>query len=112
MLDSSASHHMASSRDDLASLEPCTTSTISMGDNTPFEVYGRGSIDMDDGTFQNVICVPSLSTNLLSIYQITHSGSGRRVEFTPDSMVISEMTNGVLKICSQDSICCFTHSFR
>jgi hypothetical protein len=29
--------------------------------------------------------------NLLSIYQITHSGTGKRVEFTPDSITISDM---------------------
>jgi hypothetical protein len=29
--------------------------------------------------------------NLLFIYQITHSGTGKRVEFTPDSVTISDM---------------------
>jgi hypothetical protein len=29
--------------------------------------------------------------NLLSVYQITHSGTGKRVEFTPDSVTISDM---------------------
>jgi hypothetical protein len=29
--------------------------------------------------------------NLLSIYQIVHSGIGKRVEFTPDSVTIYDM---------------------
>jgi hypothetical protein len=41
-----------------------------------------------------VLHVPSLSANLLSIYQITHSGSGRKVEFTPDSAVITDISTG------------------
>jgi hypothetical protein len=32
--------------------------------------------------------------NLLSIYQITHSGSGKKVEFTPDSVIISDLSDG------------------
>jgi hypothetical protein len=41
-----------------------------------------------------VIHVPSLSTNIFLIYQITHSGSGRKVEFTPDSAVITDISTG------------------
>jgi hypothetical protein len=32
--------------------------------------------------------------NLLSIYQITHSGSGKKVEFTPDLVIIYDSSNG------------------
>jgi hypothetical protein len=41
-----------------------------------------------------VLHVPSLSANILSIYQITHSGSRRKVEFTPDSVVITDISTG------------------
>ena len=44
-----------------------------------------------DGTFHNVLCVPSLSTNLLLVYQITHIGLGKRVEFTPNLVEIREL---------------------
>jgi hypothetical protein len=37
---------------------------------------------------------PRCLTNILSIYQITHSGSGRKVEFTPDSAVITDISTG------------------
>ena len=38
--------------------------------------------------------VPSLSKNILSIYQISHFGSGRKVEFTLDSTVITDISTG------------------
>jgi hypothetical protein len=41
-----------------------------------------------------LIHVPFLSANLLSIYHITHSISGRKVEFTPDSAVITDISTG------------------
>jgi hypothetical protein len=41
-----------------------------------------------------VFHVPSLSKNILSIYQISHFGSGRKVEFTPDSAMITDISIG------------------
>ena len=46
-------------------------------------VVGYGTIQVDNGHFNDVLCVPSLSCNHLSIYQITHSGEGKTVEFSP-----------------------------
>lgn len=93
VLDSCASHHMASSKEEIASLEPCTMPSILMGDNTLVEVCGRGSVDVGDGTFHDVPYVPSLSTNLLSVHQITHTSLGKGVEFTLDSVEIRELHN-------------------
>jgi hypothetical protein len=52
------------------------------------------SVDLDYGIIQNVLHILSLSMNLLSIYHITHSGIGKRVDFTLDSVIISEMEDG------------------
>jgi hypothetical protein len=41
-----------------------------------------------------VLHVPFLSKKFLSIYQITHSSSGRKVEFTLDSAVITDISIG------------------
>ena len=68
VLDSSASHLMASSKEELASLELCNMPSILMGDDTPIEVCGRRSIDVGDSTFHDVICVPTLLANLLLVY--------------------------------------------
>jgi hypothetical protein len=64
---------------------------ILMGDDTPVEVIGQGRVELPHRSFENVLHVPKLSMNLLFVYQITHSGTGKRVEFTPDSVTISDM---------------------
>ena len=56
-------------------------------------------MQFEDGSFENVLHIPRLSVNLLSVYQMTHTGSGRKVEFTPDSVSIYDMQTN-LKIAS------------
>eukprot|EP01018_Ginkgo_biloba_P001502 Gb_17811 [translate_table: standard] len=85
VIDSGASHHMGSSQVEFCSLEPCDMSSITLGDDTPATITGRGSVEVEGGTFTNVLSVPSLLTNLLSVYQITHLGEGTRVQFSLDS---------------------------
>jgi hypothetical protein len=41
---------------------------------------------VDNGHFNHVLCVPSLSYNCLSVYQITHSSEGKTVEFSPHKL--------------------------
>lgn len=79
ILDSGASNHMAASKHSFYSLVPCTIPPMLMGDNTPMRVCGEGSVDLYYGSFYNLLHVPKLSMNLLSIYQITHSSTGKRV---------------------------------
>lgn len=92
ILDSGASNHMAASKDEFSSIEESTRSPIYLGNATPTKVCREGIVDLEGARFTNVLHVPSLSTNLLSIYQITHSSSGRKVEFTPDSVVITDIS--------------------
>ena len=66
------------------------TPHILMGNNTIMTICGKGSIGINDGTFHDVLCVPSLSSNLLCIYQITHSSVGKTVEFARDSIYIRD----------------------
>ena len=91
LLDLGSSYHMESSMDIFSSIEPCTSPPILMCNNTYMKVYGKGSIPMGEGTFNNVLCVALLTTNLLSIYQITHWAQGKIVEFTPDYVYIRDM---------------------
>lgn len=37
------------------------------------------------------MCVPQLTHNLVSIYQITHGGNGRIVELTPNLVIIRDL---------------------
>jgi hypothetical protein len=94
ILDSGASNHMDASKDEFSSIEESTRSPIYLGDATPAKVCGEGIVDLEGGFFKNVLHVPSLSTNILLIYHITHSIFGRKVEFTPDSAVITDISTG------------------
>jgi hypothetical protein len=61
------------------------------GDDRSLSVVGSGTIQVDNGHFNDVLCVPSLSCNLLSVYQITHSGEGKTIEFSPHQVVIKDL---------------------
>jgi hypothetical protein len=41
---------------------------ILMGDDTPVEVIGQGRVEIPHKSFENVLDVPKLSVNILSIY--------------------------------------------
>ena len=94
ILDLGASNHMDASKYEFSSIKESTRSPIYLGDATPAKVCGEGIVDLEGGCFKNVLHVPFLSTNLLSIYQITRSVSRRKVEFTPDSAVITDISTG------------------
>jgi hypothetical protein len=80
---SGASYHMDKNKDTFSFLNECNTKKIFVGDDRSLSVVGSGIVQVDNGHFNDVLCVPSLSCNLLSIYQITHSGEGKTVEFSP-----------------------------
>jgi hypothetical protein len=62
-----------------------------MGDNSPVEVTDKGRIELTNGSFENVLQVPKLSVNLLFVYQMTNSGTGKKVIFTPNLVDIYDM---------------------
>ena len=59
-----------------------------MGDDSKIQAKGIGEIDLEDGYFNNVLFVPDIATNLLSVYQMTHIGESKRVTFTPNVVEI------------------------
>jgi len=48
-------------------------------------------VDLENGSFENVMHVLKLSVNLLSLYRITRSNKGNTVAFTHNSVTIYEM---------------------
>jgi hypothetical protein len=72
-------------------LNECNTKKIFVGDDRSLSVVGSGTVQVDNGHFKNVLCVPSLSCNLLSLYQITHPSEGKIVEFSPHKVVIKDL---------------------
>ena len=62
-----------------------------MGDNSPVGVTSKGRIELTNGSFKNVLHIPKLSVNLLSVYQMKNYGTGKKFLFTPNSMDIYNM---------------------
>ena len=65
-----------------------------MGNNSKVQTKGKGSIKFEHGRFKDVLFVPSLALNLLSVYQMTHTRSPKQVIFGPDSMEITYISTG------------------
>ena len=61
-----------------------------MENNIVMILCGKCYIEIDDGIFHDVLCVSYFSSNLFSIYQITHSGTGKIVELSRDSVFIRD----------------------
>ena len=57
--------------------------------SSKFQAKGKGSIKIEHGKFKDVLYVPSLAANMLSVYQMTNTGSPKRVIFGPDSVEIT-----------------------
>ena len=80
---------MVSTKDAFSSLDRSKGPSIVLGDDSLTEILGKGRIDLDHGKFNNVLYVPGLASNVLSVYQITHIGSPKKVIFSP-MMLISQ----------------------
>jgi hypothetical protein len=78
---------MAKHRDIFSALNECNTKKIFVGDDRSLSVEGSGTVQVENNHFNDVLCVPSISYNLLSVYQITHSGEGKTVEFSPHKLL-------------------------
>ena len=80
---------MVSSKASLYSLDISSGTCIHMGDDSQIPTFGKGSIKFEHGVFKNSLYVSFLATNLLFVYQMTHTGSPKRVTFDLDSVDIS-----------------------
>jgi hypothetical protein len=68
IVDSSASHHMESTKEVYSSLDACKGPPILIGDESPIEVASKGRVELTNGSFENVLHVPKLSVNIFSMY--------------------------------------------
>lgn len=118
-VDSGASAHMTSNRSLInnANLTP-SLSEIMVADNTKVPVLCSGDVQITtdrnyDITVKNVLCIPKLSTNLLSVSELLKNGN--KVEFEPDYCYIrnvrneivatAHLTNGVYKLNIKTTDC-------
>jgi hypothetical protein len=91
IVDSGESHHMDASKEVYYSFDACIGPPILMGDNSSVEVTDKGRIELTNGSFENVLHVPKLSVNLLSVYKMTNSSTEKRFIFTPNFVDIYDM---------------------
>ena len=88
-IDSRAYNHMASSKESFSILVLSKGPSIHMGYDSQISAAGIGSVKIHHGEFKNVLYIPSLATNLLSLYQMTHTCSPKRVTFDSGSIEIT-----------------------
>jgi len=82
---------MAATKEVYSSLDACKGPPILMGHNSPVEVTDKGRIELTNGSFKNVLHVPKLFVNLISMYQMTKYGTEKIFIFTPDAVGIYDM---------------------
>ena len=78
IIDSRAARHMGLTREAFSSLDDSNGPNILFGDKYKTKSKGKGRIDLDHGSFNNVFYVLGLVANILSVYQMTHTGLLRR----------------------------------
>ena len=94
---------MGASKEQFSSLKPSNVPYIYVGNDTQVEVQGKGNVELDNGIFKEVIHVPNLSTNLFSIYQITHYGCGNKVQFLPDIVVVKNLKDDSMVVVGKEN---------
>ena len=94
IIDSGSSKKMASMEASFSAMFPYDGTYICMGDDSEIQAKGIDMIDLEYGYFNNVLFVTSLATNLLSVYQMTHTGRTKRIKFTQNDVEISKISIG------------------
>jgi hypothetical protein len=77
---------MAKNKSIFSSLNECNTKK-----NVLFSFVESETIQVYNGHFNDVLCAPSNSCNILSVYHITHSGEGKTIEFRLCQVVINDL---------------------
>ena len=93
LIYSGASNNMMDERDSFSSLETGKSIPIHMGDDSTIISEGQGTVDLEHVYFSNVLYVPSLASNLLSVYQMTHMGVPKTVSFILNDVEIIEIAS-------------------
>ena len=81
---------MAKDQAIFSTMHECNTKQIFVGDDRYLRVVGSRIVLVNNGHFSDVLCVPRISYNFLSVYQISHSGEGKTIMFTHHQVVIKD----------------------
>ena len=85
---------MAASRESFSSLHYFDGPSIQMGNSSKVQAKWKGSIKLEHGKFKDVLYVPSLAANMLSVYQMNHTVSAKQVIFGPELVDITDISTG------------------
>ena len=85
---------MVLTRENFSSLDDLKGQIFFLGDDSVTNSLGKGRFDLDHGSFNDVLYVPGIVANLLSVYHMTHTRSPKKVVFSPNDVEISEILNG------------------
>ena len=96
LIGSGASNHMMASKDSFSSMDSDKIIPIHMGDDSQIIQKGKVTVRLEHGNFFDVLYVPSLVSNLLRVYQMTHTRVPKRFSFIPNGVDISEIASGKL----------------
>lgn len=102
--------HMTGNREWIYNYEPAPVTTIKIADNKQLEVHGMGCVNITTNTdhknnkiqVKNILFVPKLATNLLSVSQMTKNGC--HVEFNDKGCNICQNSNIVLTAKRQNKM--------
>ena len=72
---------------------------VDIGDNTTIQVASCGDVIIDTTNFGDVLLVPGVGRNLISIYHITHTN--KKVEFWSDQWVLKNMNDDFKVVASR-----------
>jgi hypothetical protein len=82
---------MASKKVVCCSLDAWKGPPILMGDNSPIKVTGKGRIELTNEIFENVLHVPKITFNILSMYHMKNYDIEKKFIFTCDAVDIYNM---------------------
>nr|DAD26772.1 TPA_asm: hypothetical protein HUJ06_028240 [Nelumbo nucifera] len=105
LLDSGASHHVTSDLSNLSLHSPYQgTDDVMIGDGSGLQITYTGSTTIPTSsrtiTLHNVLCVPSMKKNLISIYQLCISNHVS-IEFSPSTFHVKDLNTGAILLTGQ-----------
>ena len=80
------SNSTVSIRETLSSLKISKAPIIVLGNDSLTDILGKGRIDLDHGFFKDVLYVPGIASNILSVYQMNHTWSPKKVILSLDDV--------------------------
>ena len=89
LIESRALNHMVAIKEYFSFMYSDRNIPIHMGDDSQIISKGKGTVKLEHGSLYDVLYVPSFASNMLSVYQMTHTRVPKRVTFSPNGFDIS-----------------------